>query len=236
MDQRADHVEEDLKNILRTRLALGDKIQSLERRVEDTVRGTKAAALDVIESAKDQAVGWVESAAHRLDPSVQATRRPLMFLGGAVAIGVLAGLAGRRRRQSGVYPYYPPKTHGAEVMPSQQEERMRRGVRPFYAMRGPSSSEDRTPDSRRGSRSSVGLDTKPSGAEGGACATWNQLGAVWEELTGEFAREQALLQDTALHIGRSFVRDLARIVAQSLLAQLSGSSRSGRRSRPEQIA
>ncbi len=236
MDQRAGDVEEDLKNILQTRLALADKIESLERRVEDTVRGTKAATLEAIEAAKDQAVGWVESAAHRLDPSVHAAGRPLLFLGSALAVGALAGLVGRRRRQSGVYPYYPPKAHGAEVMPSQKEgneERMRRGGQPFSSVRDQFALQGRTPDRRRELRTSIG--TSP-GAENGLCATWNQLGAAWQELTGEFARERALLQDTALHIGRSFVRDLARIIGQTLIQQLSGPSRSGRRSRPEKIA
>ena len=49
MDQRTHDVEEDLKNILHTRLALSDKIDRLERHVEETVEATKTAALDALD-------------------------------------------------------------------------------------------------------------------------------------------------------------------------------------------
>ena len=51
MDQRAHDVEEDLKNILQTRLALADKIQTLERRVQETVQTSKTVALDALDQA-----------------------------------------------------------------------------------------------------------------------------------------------------------------------------------------
>ena len=62
MDQRAHDVEEDVRNILQTRLALADKIQKLERHVEATVESTKMAALDALELAKNRAAGFIESA------------------------------------------------------------------------------------------------------------------------------------------------------------------------------
>ena len=134
MDQRAHDVEEDLKNILHTRLALTQKIQLLEKRVEDTVQGTKAAALATLDFARNKAVDFVESATYHMNPSVQANRRPWIMVGGAIAVGFVAGLIEQRRRASGVYPYYPPKAAGADVMPSQaREAEVPRGVYPFYS-------------------------------------------------------------------------------------------------------
>jgi hypothetical protein len=112
----------------------------------------------------------------------------------------------------------------------------RGGVRPFSSTHGESTLEGRVKDRSPESGTSVEESGRHPKAGDGISETWEQLAAVWEELTAESARERALLQDTALHIGRSFVRDMTRILAQSLIDQLSGSSRSGRRVRPQKIA
>ena len=104
MDQRAHDVEEDLKNILQTRLALADKIDTLERRVQETVQTTKTAALDALDQAKNKAADWIESTTQQLNPSLQAGRRPWIMVGTAIAIGLLAGLAEQHRRGTRVYP------------------------------------------------------------------------------------------------------------------------------------
>jgi hypothetical protein len=72
MDQRAHDVEEDVKSILQTRLALADKIETLERHVEATVESTKAAALDALDLARNRAAGFIERTTQQLNPSVQA--------------------------------------------------------------------------------------------------------------------------------------------------------------------
>ena len=135
MDQRAHDVEEDLKNILHTRMVLADKIQLLEQRVADIVHGTKAAALGALDLAKSKAVDFIESASHNLNPSLQAGRRPWIMVGSAVVVGFLAGLLEQRRRTSGVYPYYPPEAAGAPVMPSSErgQAEIPSGVYPFYS-------------------------------------------------------------------------------------------------------
>ena len=61
MDQRAHDVEEDIKNILQTRLSLSDKIDTLERHVDATVESTKSAALDALDLARNKAAGFIES-------------------------------------------------------------------------------------------------------------------------------------------------------------------------------
>jgi ElaB/YqjD/DUF883 family membrane-anchored ribosome-binding protein len=116
MDQRTHDVEEDLKNILQTRLALADKIESLERHVEATVESTKMAALDALDLARNRAAGFIESTTNQLNPTVQAGRRPWIMVGGAIAVGLLAGILEQRRRGR-VYRYYPPDAHPADVIP-----------------------------------------------------------------------------------------------------------------------
>jgi len=205
MDQRAHDIEQDLKHILDLRLALSDKIELLERRVEETVQMTKAAVLEALDLARDKAGEVIESAAMNLDPSRQAQRRPWVLLGSAVAAGIVAGLIEQQRRRAGVYPHYPPAADGADVMPSQESEQAEpRGVYPFYGRK--------SLDRRKGSRA-----MRPSGYFASA---WRPLLSFWRELSGELMQERDRLQYAALRAGRSFIHDVARIAGQSLLDQL----------------
>ena len=221
MDQRANAVEEDLRNILNTRMALADKIQTLEQRIDDTVRGTKAAAMDAIDLARDKAAAWVESASRQLDPSVQAERRPWVLVGSAVAIGFLAGWVGHQRPKAGVYPYYSSEAKAADVMPSQGAEPLPSGVYPFYSSHQNPSSSNRMSD-------------RPATPEGGErnqpgdSRALDQFDELWDELTGELTRERQRLQGAVLQVGRSFILDLVRIAGQTLLDQLAA-PRSGSR-------
>ncbi|HEU4684930.1 MAG TPA: hypothetical protein VFS39_10555 [Nitrospira sp.] len=221
MDQRAHDVEEDLKNILRTRMALGDKIQSLEQRVEETVRTTKTATLDAIDRARDHAARWVESTAQCLDPSRQAARRPWVLLGTAVAVGLFVGLAGRRgTRRSGVYPYYPPEARGADVMPPRAADSMGR----------PSPELETRPFTMR--------EREPAhvpAADDGQARPSAALSNLWQDLTAEWAQERARLEETALLVARSFIRDLTRLAGDFVVEQLGASSRSARRPRLQKV-
>jgi len=212
MDQRAHAVEEDLKNILQTRLALADKIQTLERRVQETVQTSKTVALDALDQAKTTAADWIESTTQQLNPSLQAGRRPWVMVGTAIAIGLVAGLAEQHRRGARVYPYYPPRASGADVMPERGQPDLPSGVYPFYGREAPRRAE--------GGHSREGARSNPPMAE-----LWRPLHDMWNELTQELAQERSRLQNTALHAGRLFLQDLVRIAGQSLLDQLSRPSR-----------
>lgn len=212
MDQRTSDVEEDLKDILRTRMALADKLQLLEQRVDEKVHGAKMAALAVIDHAKNTAVDFMESTTNKLDPRVQAERRPWLLVGSAIAIGFLAGLAGLmdQRREGSIYPYYPPQARGADVMPSEGDWEPRRGVYPFYPAHAESQPEHagdgRAAEQGRGAR--------------GSFAALKQVSSLWGDFTGQFAKERERLQGAALQTGRAFLQDLAHIVAQSLIDAL----------------
>lgn len=212
MDQRAHDVEEDVKSILKTRLALADKIETLERQVEATVESTKAAALDALDLARNKAVGFIESTTHHLNPSLQAGRRPWIMVGTAVALGFFAGLIEHRRGTSGVYRYYPEDADAADVMPEDEQSREPRGVYPFYG--------------REKARPYAGVFDDQSGRPSSQTALWNAwkpLRTLWDDLTGEVLRERERLQNAVLYAGRSFIQDLVRIAGQSLLDQLSRS-------------
>ena len=217
MDQRAHDVEEDLKNILHTRMVLADKIQLLEKRVADIVHGTKVAARDALDLARNNAVSFIESASHNLNPSLQAGRRPWIMVGSAVAVGFLAGLLEQRRRTSGVYPYYPPEAAAAPVMPSPErgQAEIPSGVYPFY------SAQEGQPSPRRYGRSELRRPME----DGRRSTGRSPLFDVWDELVDELTQERRRLQRAVLHAGRSFIHDVARIAGQSLLDQLDPSRR-----------
>ena len=223
MDQRAHDVEEDVKNILQTRLALADKIETLEREVEATVRSTRAAALDALDLARSKTAGFIERTTHHLNPSLQAGRRPWLMVGSAIGLGFFAGLIEQRRRASGVYRYYPAEAEGADVMPEDGQSREPSGVYPFYGREEarPYAGRLRVEDSSERRRSDATSDM------------WKPLRALWGDLTAEVAQERDRLQEAVLHAGRSFIQDMIRRGGQSLIDQLSRSGGSGARSRYE---
>jgi len=206
MDQRTSNVEEDLKEILRTRLALAEKIQMLEQRVEETVQGTRSAALDVIQQARNTAVDFVETTTKAIDPRVQAGRRPWILVGSAVAVGLLTGYM-QRRSKSGVYPYYPPDVHGADVMPSRGNGHAQTGVYPFYS---------RSSD-HNGQKTAKDGGSTPAGA----FDLLKPMSLLWNDLTEEFTKERERIQQAALQTGKSFVRDVGRIMVESLVDSVS---------------
>lgn len=206
MDQRTSDVEEDLKDILRTRMALADKLQLLEQRVEEKVQGTKMAAMDVISHAKSTALELVETTTQQFNPAVQAGRRPWLLVGGAVAVGFLAGWFDQRRRSAGIYPYYPRTAHAADVMPAEEAQAREPGVYPYY----PSSEETAR-------RSANGDGSRGRGSLLGSLDSFDRVSSVWEELTGQLAQERERIVAAALETGRTFVQDMGHILAQSLI-------------------
>ena len=219
MDQRAHDVEEDLKNILQTRMALADKIESLERHVEATVESTKMAALDALDLARNKAAGFIESTTNNLNPSVQGGRRPWMMVGSAIAVGLFAGLIEHRRRTSRVYRYYPPGAEAADVMPEDGRSREPRGVYPFYGR------EQTQPFRRRKYSGDADAEHQPS--EGMLSEISKPLFSLWDELKEEASQERDRLEKTVLLAGRAFIQDLVRIAGQSLLDQFTRSIGSG---------
>ncbi|WP_447979567.1 DUF883 family protein [Candidatus Nitrospira bockiana] len=121
MDQRRGDIAQDVRAVMETRNAIGEKLELLERRVQDTVEGAKLSVEEVIDRVKDAADDLLDKTKQRFDPSYQVQQHPWMMVGGAIVAGYVLGLLEARAvsqaREPGVYPYYPPdRTEGAPVM------------------------------------------------------------------------------------------------------------------------
>jgi hypothetical protein len=187
-------VEEDLKGLLHTRQSLSDKLQRLERRVEEDVVDTKNAAYDIIDHVKNTAMGLLAG---------QGSRRSWIMVGVPMTIGLLVGWMKRRRRSSRVYPYYPPRAHGAEIMPD-EPVRHREGVYPFYKE-----------DPQRATEP-IGSSQEFRQKQGRRLL--QSASSLLRDITEEFGKEGERLQKAALMTGRSFTHDLAKIAMRSLIA------------------
>ncbi len=205
MDQGASRIDEDLKDILHTRMAIADKVEQLERHVQERVERTRRAAMDTVSHVKDTAADLVEQAAQKLDPVRQIEQRPWTMLAGAVAIGYLAGILEERARRGGVYPYYPPGADAASVMPppGQSAEEGESGVYGFY----PSS---------------------PSAAASGPAAAQERRDrSVAQELGQELVQEIDHLKYELVEAGRSWMRVLFREIIPSLIKTPEGRGTGG---------
>lgn len=219
MDKKESRVEEDVNQILKTRVAMADKLESLEQRVDETIQETKTTALNLIGYARDTAADVVGSTTQLLNPALHARRRPWIFIGGAIGIVLIAGWMEKRRKASGVTAYYPPEAESAEVMPPAGEKTSQRrdGVFPFYT------------DASRPSG-----NKRPSRQEGAPWELLKPVSALLETVTGDLAKEYERLRGAVLLTGRSFTKDLARIVVWSLIGALARPRREerGQHARP----
>jgi ElaB/YqjD/DUF883 family membrane-anchored ribosome-binding protein len=135
MDHRRSDVAQDVIDILHTRTAIGEKLELLERRIEETVGGAKTAAEELVDRVRDSADEFLDRTKETFDPTHQVASHPWLMLGGAVAAGYVLGLLETRlrlspREGSGVYPYYPPEAEeaGTSVMPPPSHGNLWEGI------------------------------------------------------------------------------------------------------------
>lgn len=135
MDHGNDHIEEDIRNIMHTRVAISNKLEMLEQRVEEKMERSRMAVKDLVDHTAGVVEGMMDKTKQTFDPLHQFSQRPWVMLGAAVMLGYMAGLIETKMRSSGVYPYYTPETEGTTVMPpGSREERTvpKEGVYPYY--------------------------------------------------------------------------------------------------------
>ena len=193
MDQGTDRIAEDLKEIVRTRGAIADKLDLIERRLASSVEEAWTKADDVIDRTQTTMFQALDSVKAATDPRRLANDHPWLLLSGAIAVGMTLGTAlHASRRRSGVTPYYPPKADAADVMPSEGTDVTRReGVYPYY------------PDDRpRTRRVDTDRETSLLGDLGGVVA--HELNQVRDELIA-----------MASGILRAWVRETVRHVVAS---------------------
>lgn len=212
MDQRTTDIEQDIKGIVHTRVAIAEKLEMLEQQVEQKMERSKVAVRDLVDHTAEVVGDMVNKTKQTLDPLHQFGERPWVMLGGAVMLGYLAGILEGRLRSPGVYPYYTGGApHEAPVMPSssqQEEDEPRAGVYPYYP----------DPSGKQRARG-------PESSHGSGMAS-----SLLQEVSKEMMEELDHVKAGLLEAGRTFIRDVTSQIVPTLLRSLSQSSSAGSRS------
>lgn len=137
MDQRTDAIDQDVKDILQTRMAIATKLDALEQRVIHRAEDATMHVTQLLDRTTQQMNQFVEKTKTAIDPSRQVQAHPWLMVGGAFCVGCALGLLerGTRRQRPGVYPYYPPGVKGSRIMPGSAASRQPKepeGVYEFY--------------------------------------------------------------------------------------------------------
>jgi ElaB/YqjD/DUF883 family membrane-anchored ribosome-binding protein len=206
MDLRDDRIKEDVKDILHTREAIADKLEMLERRVEERMERSRMAVKELVDHTADVVEDVMDKTKRTFDPIHQFRERPWLILGGAVALGYLVGMIENRMRSSGVYPYYTPDTAGADVMPdgsrTEDAEMRHEGIYPFYPGNG-----EREPG-RRETRAASRIP-------------------FVQDIVSELTKELDTVKEGIIQAGREFIRDISTQVVPALFRSFSERALSG---------
>ncbi len=119
MDQRTSAIDQDLKDIAQTRIAIAENWDALEQQITHRVEDVTMTCSDMLNRATDNIGAFVNKTKAVVDPVHRIDRHPWLMLGGALCAGYAIGLIeqGTRHRRRGVYPHYPPGVRGPRVMP-----------------------------------------------------------------------------------------------------------------------
>lgn len=216
MDQRTSAIDEDLKGITRTRIAIAEKLALLERQLTHRVEDVTMTSSGMLNKVTDNIGNFVDKTKAVIDQGHRFDRHPWLMFGGALCAGYAIGLIeqGSRPQRRGVYPYYPPGVRGSRVMPPPAQRKTQAGeadgVYDYYPHESPSA--------QRG--------TKSAGS------------SLWSSLSREFGQDTEEAKDVILQVGRSLLVELARRampeVARTLGVNLSAlMTKEGRSSQPE---
>ena len=139
MDKDADRIAQDIKDIVQTRIAIAEKLGTIEQHVGSTMQHARTMMTQVADKTTSSVHETLKATKEACDPLVHVARHPWVFVGGTLVLGYAVGALYRRGwRIDGVVPYYPRGAKGAAVMPtssSPSSERQESGVYPFYPPR-----------------------------------------------------------------------------------------------------
>ena len=204
MDQRANIVEQDIKDILETRLEIGRKIQLLDEKTRYELENMKTKLSGLATNAAETGKEIIDHSTRVLDPAQQMNARPWVALAGLVLFGFAVGMLEKRFRRAKIYPYYPPKAHGVSVMPSEGEGKngeTEPGVYPYFP---------------EGHQESKGHSSFSSD--------------LWSDVKTNVRAEMQRSQDAMGYVLREFARDMAKEVVPVILRSMAPSlSRGSRR-------
>ncbi len=201
MDQRANIVEQDIKDILETRLEISRKIQLLDEKARYGMENMKETLSSLTAGVAETGKAFMDQSARRLNPVRQMNARPWVAFAGVVLLGYAIGMLEEKYRRAKVYPYYPPKAHGVPVMPSEGEEEnkdIEPGVYPYF------------PEGHQGGRSSFSSD-------------------LWNDVKGTVRTEIRRSKNAIGYALREFVRDMAKEIVPTILKSLAPPQSGGSR-------
>ena len=204
MDQRTNIVEQDIKDIFETRLEIGRKIQLLDEKARYELENMKMKFSGLAANAAETGKEFIDQSTRTLNPVHHMNVRPWAALAGVVFFGFAIGMFEKRFRRARVYPYYPPKAHGAPVMPSEAEEESEEnqpGVYPYF------------PEERRGSK------------RGGSSFSSD----LWNDVKTDIAKEMQRSKDAVGYALREFARDMAKEIVPTILRSMASSQSRGSR-------
>jgi len=201
MDQRANIVEQDIKDILETRLEISRKIQLFDEKARYELENMKTTLSGVAANVAETGKEFIDHSTRTLNPVRQMNAQPWVTLAGVVLVGYVIGMLEKRFRRAKVYPYYPPKAHGAPVMPSEGEREAEPGVYPYF------------PEGHRKSnrgRSSFSSD-------------W------WSDVKGNVRAEIQRSKDAIGYALREFTRDMTKEIVPTILRSMTSPQSRGTR-------
>lgn len=200
MDQRTTTIDQDVKEIVDTRVAIAEKLELLEQRIIDTAEGATMKFSRMLEDTTETVNQMVDKTKSALDPIHKVEEYPWLMLGGAICAGFAIGLMDSRSRseRSGVYPYYPARARASRVMPDSARE------------------TEATTDQAQGV-----YDYYPSGPQFQSA----HHPSLWSSMSREFGQEAEEAKAVLLQAGRSLLTELVRKavpeIARSLGVNLS---------------
>ncbi|OQW31052.1 MAG: hypothetical protein A4E19_20585 [Nitrospira sp. SG-bin1] len=204
MDQRASIVEQDIKDILETRLEIGRKIQLLDEKARYEWENAKSTWSGLTSNMGETGKELIDRSARVLNPVRQMNVRPWAALGGMVLFGYVVGMLGKNYRRQKVYPYYPPQARGASVMPSEEKKEAREtepGVYPYFP----------------GPHREAGKDRS------------NFVSDLWGDVKGNVQTELQRSKEAIVYALREFTRDMAKEIVPTILKSMTSHPRGSRR-------
>jgi hypothetical protein len=204
MDNGAERMAQDIKDIVQTRVAMAGKLGAIEQHIGATMHHARTTMTQLADKTTSSVRDTMQVTKDALDPRVHAARHPWMFMTGALVLGYAVGSLYRRggRNTSGVMPYYPPGAKGAAVMPtsgSPSSERGESGVYPFYP--------DGGADHGRGGHGQADRLT------------------VWAEVERALYDELGVARNSLILSGRGLLREMVRQAVPALVQIIGGTRR-----------
>ena len=134
MDNCSEGIAQDIQDIVQTRVAMAEKLGTIEQHVGATMRHGRTIMTEMAEKTTSSVRETMQVTKDALNPSVHAARHPWAYVGGALVLGYALGTLYRcgLRNTTGVVPYYPSGAESAAVMSGHPRPQNRRlGYIPF---------------------------------------------------------------------------------------------------------